>query len=111
MLYSSGRRRTIFLSVTGVRACAHPIYETRLGQGRDKVKDLLHENPELCEEIAELVKARAVSAEHNAKSSKKGKKGVEAAAPTTAEEKAADNTKPLKMSSAAAEITPEEDNG
>ncbi|MEG1448916.1 MAG: recombinase RecA [Oscillospiraceae bacterium] len=56
--------------------------ETRLGQGRDKVKDYLKNNPEFAEEIAKLVMAR----KDELIPVKKGKKNAKNAEEDTAEE-------------------------
>lgn len=46
----------------------------RLGQGRDKVKALLKENPELCEEIADKVKEHSKELLDNARNTSIGEK-------------------------------------
>ncbi len=74
--------------------------ETRLGQGRDKVKDLLSENTDLCEEIAGLVTEKAIEI---AAAKKSAKKPATPIAPKE-ETEASGN---LKVKSAAAEISVE----
>ncbi len=80
----------------------------RLGQGRDKVKALLKENPEICDEIAQKIKDHQEAAlEKSAQSAK----AVKTVAPTPAAD--VKDAAPAKADSAAApmflDIDPDED--
>ncbi len=74
--------------------------ETRLGQGKDKVRENLKQNPELCREIADKIKAKLDELKPSA-TAKDTKPSETAAAGTTTEQPSDDGKKP-KVTSARA---------